>query len=176
VYRVDRLTQLQLPVASGENGNTAGHADNTGHYLQVESRKMKAWNFFDNGERHVSSVSLTGKTGEKSRVINPLLTLSFQVNDKSTHNGELKNGYIGFINQVARNDRFIDFNPTCHTLNGLWGSTQLVVKMDLNKKGITNLLEAGEEKIWRGWAEVSGKPVDYWQRKLVPKYRRGRPV
>jgi len=161
VYRIDRLKEK----GSQEHD-----------YIQVESRKLKSWGALDNGERHFSTVRLTGRTDGKSSVKEPLITLSFQVNDRSTHDGELKNGYLHFINTLALEKDFIDFDSTLHTSNGLWGYTRTMVNIVLYEEAIDNLIHAGETKIWEALAEVTGKSVDFWRRKAKTVYRKGRPV
>ena len=161
VYRIDRLKKK----------NPQEH-----DYIQVESRKLKSWGAVDNGERHFSTVRLTGKTDGESSVKEPLITLFFQVNDRSTHDGELKNGYLHFINTLALEKDFIMFNPTLHTANRLWGYTRTIVNMVLYEEAIDNLIHAGETKIWGALAEVTGRSVDFWRRKAKTVYRKGRPV
>lgn len=160
VYRIDRL---------GEKPSQDFHS------IQVESRKLKSWRFLDNGERHFSVIRLTGKTEGKAPVKEPLVTLSFQVNDRATHDGELKNGYLFFINTLALKKDFLGFNSTLHTANRLWGYTRTIVNVVLYEEAIKNLIHAGETKIWEALADVTGKPMDFWRRKSKTKYRRGRP-
>lgn len=160
VFRVDRLEE---------------QAANHRHYLQVESRKLKEWNFVDNGERHYSSIKITGQTNDQKSLKESLLRLSFRINDESTHDGELKKGYLFFINTLAQQGRFIDFDPTRHTVNRLWGPTQVFVDVLLYEEGIRNVIYADEEKIWQALAEITGKSVDFWKRMAKPRYVRGRP-
>ncbi|MCP5102504.1 MAG: hypothetical protein GY950_03955 [bacterium] len=164
VYRVDHLQE------------SFADSDQDHHYVQVESSKLKAWQFLDNGERHFSRIRLTGKAGEDKSVKEPLLTLSLQVNDRSTHDGELKHGYLFFINTLALDKDFIKFDSSRHTVNRLWGNTQTIMNVILYEEGIANLVNAGEAEIWAALAEVTGKPVDYWRGEAKPRYKRGRPV
>ena len=172
VYRMDRLKETFPPQ---NTGNVSDTLPGNNHYVQIESRKLKAWRFFDNGERHFSSIRLTGKTDGETSVIEPLLTLSIRVNDRSTHDGELKDGYLFFINTLALKDNFIRFNPSRHTVNRMWTSTQTFVNIILYEEAIENLVHAGEEKIWEALAEVTGRSVDSWHMLSRPRYRRGRP-
>jgi hypothetical protein len=169
---LDRLKET-FPFHNTDNASDTLSGNN--HYVQIESRKLKAWRFFDNGERHFSSIRLSGKTEGQTSVIEPLLTLSIRVNDRSTHDGELKEGYLFFINTLALKNNFIQFNPSCHTVNRLWTSTQTIVNIILYQEAIENLVHAEEEKIWETLAKVTGRPVDSWHRLSKPRYRRGRP-
>ncbi|MCP5103240.1 MAG: hypothetical protein GY950_07675, partial [bacterium] len=178
VYRVDRLTETQFPGEGTGDTHGAGNPPIVNHHLQVESRKLKEWRFLDNGERHFSTIRFTGKGGGKNggkTVTEPLLSLSLRVNDNSTHNAELKEGYLDFINKVALRKKFIRFNPGSHTVNRLWGSTQVFVNFLFYPEAFGNLVNADEESIWQALARVSGKPVEYWQREAKTVYRRGRP-
>ncbi len=172
IYRMDRLKETFPPQ---NTGNVSETLPGNNFYIQIESRKLKAWRFFDNGERHFSSIRLTGKTDGETSVIEPLLTLSIQVNDKSTHDGELKDGYLSFINTLALKKNFIQFNPSLHTVNWMWAFTQTFVNIILYEEAIENLVQAGEEKIWEALAEVTGRSVDSWHRLSQPRYSRGRP-
>jgi hypothetical protein len=172
VYRMDRLKET-FPTQNTDNASDTLPVNN--HYVQIESRKLKAWKFFDNGERHFSSIRLTGKTDGETSVKEPLLTLTIRVNDKSTHDGELKEGYLFFINTLALKNNFIRFNSSRHTVNRMWASTQTFVNIILYEEAIENLVQAGEDKIWEALAEITGRSVHSWKRLSRPRYRRGRP-
>ncbi len=161
VYRIDRLNEKRFQERD---------------YIQIESRKLKSWRFLDNGERHFSIIRLTGKTDGEASVKEPLVTLSFQVNDRATGDGELKDGYLRFINTVALKEDFIDFSSTFHTANRLWGYTRTIVNVVLYEEAVENLIQAGEAEVWGALAGVTGKSVDFWCRKAETRYRRGRPV
>jgi hypothetical protein len=150
--------------------------DGINRYYQVESRKLKEWRYLDNGERHYSNIRFTGKTGKDKTVRDPMVSISLQVNDRSTFNSELKGGYLHFINTLALEKDFIDFEPGAHTVNGLWGYTQVFVNILLYKEAVENLIRADEADIWQALAEVTGKSVDYWCRKAQCRQYRGRPV
>jgi hypothetical protein len=150
--------------------------DGINRHYQVESRKLKEWRFLDNGERHYSSVRFTGKTDKDKTVRDPMLTISLQVNDRSTFDGELKRGYLHFINTLSLKKDFINFDSTAHTVNGLWGSTQVFVNVILYKEAIENLIRSDEAGIWQALADVTGKSVDYWLRKAKTRQYRGRTV
>jgi hypothetical protein len=156
VYRVDRLQ-------GQENG-----------YIQVESRKLKQWRFMDNGERHFSSIRLIGATGPGKEVNDPVVTLSLRVNDRSTHDGELKRGYLSFINKMANDENFIPFDSSLHSANQIWGPTRTEVNFILYGPAIERLVQTEAANIWRALARVTGKPVSYWRREARTRYKRGR--
>jgi hypothetical protein len=159
IYRIDLLKQRTTPKIN------PGDANDFTHHYQVESRKLKSWNFVDNGERHFSSVKFIGKAINHKTVQNQLLTISMQINDKSTYDGELKRGYLRFLNSVALKKSFMNFNPSAHTTNQLWGSTQILVNIFLYKEAIDNLIASSEQQIWEALAQVTGKPVEFWHKK-----------
>lgn len=166
VFRVDRIEET--------NQHSSLNKTNQDR-IQVESRKLKSWRFFDNGERHLSNIRLTGKAADGNAETEQI-HFSFQVNDRSTHDGELKNGYLNFINTLALKDNFIPFDSTLHTTNRLWGHTQTFVNIILYPEAIEELINAGETRIWEALADVTGNPADYWRRESRPNYSRGRPV
>jgi hypothetical protein len=172
VYRVDRLQETYFPGESGTGRGTPPVNDR----LQVESRRLKSWRFFDNGERHYSLIRLTGKTGTGNSIKEPLLIIRLQVNDRSTHDSELKYGYLQFINRVALKEDFIDFDSTGHSINRLWGPTQVFVNMVFYEGAIKSLLQAQENDIWEALAQVTGKSAGYWRREARTRYNRGQPV
>lgn len=166
VYRVDHVKETPSPQSPGRDHE----------YVQVESRRLNSWQFLDNGERRFSSIRLTGDTTEPGKIKEPLVTILFQVNDRSTHDGELKKGYLHFINTLALNKDFIRFDSSRHTANGLWGNTQTVVNVSLYREAIENLINADESTILNALSEVTGKPAEYWQKKAKPRFRKGRPI
>ncbi|MCP4147953.1 MAG: hypothetical protein GY757_09395, partial [bacterium] len=184
VYRIDKLRQTnvmehQLPPERTAPGSYIAemvrHSD-ISRYYQVESRKLSEWNFIDNGERHFSTVRLTGKIENKKNVTQPLLNINLQVNDKSTHSSELKKGYLRFINKLSLKKNFINFDPSPHTVNGIWGNVQLFVNIRLYPEAIDNLLNADEATIWKTFSKVTKKKEKYWKSQLDKTYYRGKPV
>ena len=99
-----------------------------------------------------------------------------QINDNSTMDKELKNGYLHFIDTVALNKDFINFNSSSHSINRIWGSTQVFVNIILYEEAIENLIHADAEQIWAAMADITGKSAAYWHRQLKPRLYRGRPV
>ncbi|MCP4218173.1 MAG: hypothetical protein GY765_26285 [bacterium] len=146
------------------------------HYLQVESRKLNSWRFFDNGERYHSSVRLTAETDGHGAVLKPLLKLSLQVDDRSTHNKELRNGYVRFLNTVASDADFIAFDPSLHTVNRLWGYTQTFLDVEFYPEAIESLVNIKAENLWKTLAEVTGKPVEFWRKSSFVLRHPRRPV
>ena len=172
IFRVDKLKLKEEKIPHSNNPDEPGIS----FYYQVESRKLKTWNFVDDGERFYSIVRLSGETDNHKTVKNPSLTIFMQINDNSTMDKELKNGYLHFIDTVALNKGFINFNSTSHSINRIWGSTQVFVNITLYEEAIENLIHADEERIWTALAEITGQSTVYWHRKLEPRLYRGRPV
>ncbi len=170
VFRLDRV-KVKTGSAAGIR---AGLAER--QHVQVESRKVDSWSFLDNGERHFSSVRLIGSTRGGEDIRRPLLFLSFRVNDNSTADGELKKWYLPFINRVAGQKHFIDFDPTTHTVNRLWGNTQLFMDMTVFEEGLERMLRTTGGTIWSYLARETGKDESYWRGLLDRPRRRGRPV
>jgi len=174
VFRVDqlKLNEGKILYPHGQSSDKAA----TSHYFQIESRKLKAWNFIDDGERYFSIVRLSGETDKHKTIQNPLITIFMQINDNSTLDKELKNGYLPFINTTALKKDFINFDSTTHSINRIWSSTQVFVNMILYKEAIENLIQADGERIWAVMAEITGKSAAYWRRQLKSRRYRGRPV
>ncbi len=159
VYRIDKVKENTVC-----NGAPILESDAL-HHFQVESRKLKSWRFVDNGERHFSSVRLSGKTDGHKQLTSPLVKISLQVNDKATSDKELKKGYLHFINTLALRKNFIDFDPSRHTVNGIWGYIQLFVDIVLYEEAVERLLQIEEQEVWDALAEVTARPVDFWLKK-----------
>gem|GEM_PF-1203860 len=174
VFRVDQLKVNEEKIRR-PHGHSSDKADPS-HYFQVESRKLKAWSFVDDGERYFSIVRLNGETDDHKTIRSPLITIFMQINDNSTMDKELKNGYLPFINTTALNKNFFTFDSTTHSVNRIWGSTQVFVNIILYEEAIENLIQADEERIWAVMAEITGKSAAYWRRQLEPRRYRGRPV
>lgn len=160
VFRKDRLT-LKNEKAEKE-------------FLLLENRKLKQWSFLDNGERHFSSVFLSAETRPGNKVVNPRATLRLRVNDRSTRDGELKYGYLSFINRLAGDKEFISFDSALHSVNRIWGPTRTEVNLVLYEPAIRQLLTIQPPEIWRALESLTGKPAKLWQRLARNRYRRGR--
>ncbi|MCP4217919.1 MAG: hypothetical protein GY765_24970, partial [bacterium] len=169
VFRTDRVKEKAYL-----NPHPDMEATVINHY-QVESRKLQHWNFLDNGERHFSSVRGSGIFEGDMAVQAPALTISMQINDKSTTSGELKNGYLHFLNTVASKKDFIDFDPFKHSVNHIWGYTQTFFNLTLYKEAIENLLNAAEDDIWRTLGDVTNQSWQAWKRKSRTRFYRGKP-
>lgn len=165
VYRVDKITST-FP-GKGENGETR---------YQVESRKLRAWKFLDNGERHFSSVRLTCKSRDGREIDDPVLMLTLRIDDRNTADGELKHGYLRSINALALDKRFIDFNSSAFSRNRRWGYLQVYIDIILYGGAIRALLRLEGETVWKTLAEVSGRTVKTLKQSAGPRYYRGRPV
>lgn len=163
IYRVDHVRVLR----PGEKEN---------RYFQVESRKLNEWRFLDNGERHQSLIRITGKTGPGGDVNERRLTLAFRVNDRSTHNGELKRGYLSFVDGLALKKGFLDFDPDLHTINRLWGRTNTVVNLVFSESAINRLMQTHEDSVWIQLARITGKAVGDWKKLARSGFKRRRPV
>lgn len=162
VFRMDQLT-----LNSGQNKS---------RFILLENRKLNQWGFLDNGERHLSSVRLSARTQLNNKIVQPRAVLLFRIDDRSTHDGELKHGYIHFINRVALDNTFLPFDSTLHSVNRLWGVTRTEVRMVLYEAAVRKLLTISPAEIWQALASVTGKTSGYWLRLSRNRYRRGRLV
>ncbi|MCP4149723.1 MAG: hypothetical protein GY757_18400, partial [bacterium] len=72
--------------------------------------------------------------------------------------------------------KFINFDPSPHTVNGIWGNVQLFVNIRLYPEAIDNLIKADEATIWKTFSKVTKKKEKYWKSLLGKTYYRGKPV
>lgn len=164
VFRVDRLRE------KGAEGASAPLR------YQVESRKQRTWRLLDNGEKLLSWVRFTGKAGKANEIEDPLLAISFRIHDKNTTDRELKGGYLGFINSVAADSSFIDFDSTAYSRNRRWGYTQVYIDMIFYKEAVEALLRADEQEIWQALSTAAGRPVEQLILMAKPPDHRRRPA
>ncbi|MCP5046900.1 MAG: hypothetical protein GY940_06990 [bacterium] len=180
IYRVDRLREVSGSVYGGKNPKSESPLLEKGReHFQVESLRKRTWRFLDNGEVHASWVRMTGKsekTGKKGIIKQPRLVISMGINDKNATDGELKEGYLGFINGVVGDGDFIRFDPAVHTRNGHWGSLQVHLDIVMYGKAIGRLINLKGEELWGALSSVTGESVVELKRSAGPRYERGRPV
>ncbi len=157
--------------------------------LQLQSLRQLSWNLFDNGEAHDIEVTFSSKVKASEtkdggkELDSPWIHLSFQHSDKNTRNFELEKGYINFVNGCANNDKFINFTPSLHTVNKLWGHIFVFVDVFYYEDAIYELLSLNRNKFWDALAESMGitrgeldnarKAYVYKMRNKVPRFMAG---
>lgn len=137
------------------------------------------WTFLDWGEDHLHTVTALARadrgTGETSLddlgdLETPRVVSTYFVRDRDTHNDELAEGYIGFINGLdpaPDGEPLIDFTPELHSENGIWGDLEVAVRVGYSKSAVKRLRKITGDEIF---AELE-KELDIEPRTLQ-KYRR----
>jgi hypothetical protein len=164
IFRKDRWTQKLIQRNNNDSGDSvdsgkSGEDENMVFY-QVESSKHRSWRFLDNGEKHKSTIRMTGKTGDDKKIDAAKLTIDMRITDKNTTDKELKRSYLNLINTIARDNEFIDFDSPVFTVNKHWGETQLHLEMHLYKKALDTLMKVSDAEVWNALSTVTKKPVE----------------
>ncbi len=149
LLRVDRLSTAPA-------GEGAAAVD-----YRVESRKLRQWRFFDNGERRQSIVRMTGGWDSRGLMTEPQVEFEFRIDDRSIHAVEFNEAYLGFINALLPGRELLPFSPELHTVDGMWGHTRMTVRIVLSAKAVENILQAREGQIWAALADVTLNPADH---------------
>lgn len=147
---------------------------------QLEQLKRYAWTVGLSGEDKESRVTLLAqpplqenKRSGLEGIKNPSLQIQLNILDKSTTTKELQR-YIEMINKVALNDHFINFDPSHHSRNNLWGETEVFMTLNLYQEAIEKLMEADEETYWKTLAQITNRSQSYWAKALTTNLRNQR--
>jgi hypothetical protein len=174
-FRVDRLSESEEDDYSTLKAASRKQEEKDYHF-QVDSLKQKSWQFFDNGERHFSRVRLSCTTGPDRAIKDSALSISFEIDDHNTTDGELNQDYLQFINTVALDDRFLDFDSTAHNRNGIWGYLKIRFDIHMYQEAMEKLIFIKDSQIWQALANITGKTVTQLKKSTLPRYVRGQPV
>src|SRR5690606_7920085 len=115
------------------------------HQLDGRYEKRRSWKSILNGEDRIAKTRMSTMLDENEQEQKPFIALDFQHRDKNTTAQELDNAYIPFLNGVAEDEKFIDFNADAHSYNKKYGQLNINLKLQYYKRGIDNLLEMKPE-------------------------------
>lgn len=147
---------------------------------QLEQLKRSSWTLGLTGEDMESRVILTGKPSLENDIgsglediTDPSIQILMSIHDKTTATGELER-YIEMINEMAQDPEFINFTPSLHARNDLWGETEVFVTFKLYKDAIEKLIAADEKLYWKTLAQLTNRSESYWARALTTNMRNRR--
>lgn len=147
----------------------------TSHF-QYHTSRSGYWNFMDWGEafRYVISTSAVVDP-KKNEVKSPAIVSTYYQRDRDTSDAELGDAYLRFINGLRGDGApLIDFTPSLHSENGIWGDLEVKVRIGYTKKAIRRLRKLDADELrrrlaaalgtspgalerYRGWLDVRGK-------------------
>ena len=137
------------------------------YLFQHKYYKKRSWRFFDNGETHSVNIdTFHGVAPEEGQDLGRVVHLSYFVNDKNTKNKELEEGYLKFINGISGEPgRLIEFSPSYHTINKLWGNLDYYVDVYYYEKAISEMLKITRSEFEDELDEVlKTSPLSFWRR------------
>ena len=143
-------------------------------FVQYRAGGFSFWRFLDFGERRLHVVRAITPLDEEGRLANaPVIEASFFLNDKDSHSEEISEGYLYFINELARSrgegdhPQLISFSPHLHSSNQQWGHLHVSVDVGYSRRAVEQLLELDAEEYW---AELT-RTLDIEPR-TMQRYRR----
>jgi len=168
-----------------------GHPDEVAEaFVQYRTSGSGHWSFLDWGEdfRHVVRATARVRLRDE-KVETPVIVSTFFQRDRDTSDHELNEAYLGFINGLRpREPRFVDFTPSLHSENGLWGDLEVKVRIGYTRKALDRLRKLDPEAFWmelgaalgidrasleryRRWLGVRGKLRHGYQRRVPAPLR-----
>jgi len=140
---------------------SAGESTQSERFAQYRAGGSGFWRFFDFGERRHHLVRATTPIDEEGVLTSvPIIQANYFISDKDSHSKELSEGYLHFINALARPQRgsdqseLIAFSPELHSVNDRWGHLFVKIKMGYSRRAVERLLELDPEDYWRELART----------------------
>lgn len=143
-------------------------SDKKSHRFQMLYNSEMEWNILGNGETKDYQIAIAGKA-EGNKIKKPLVHMTFNIEDKNTHTSELSTSYINAINKLANDNQFINFSPSLHSKNNLWGETHLNIHILYDEEGINKLLNTSASDFWNRLSSRTGLS----KRKLTTAFKAG---
>ena len=129
---------------------------------QYRNERESGWSMIDNGEKIQSYVHTLAKEKSATELDGIQASVRFFIEDSNTHTYELEN-YIKLVNDISFDRDIIDFTPSLHTINGLWGHTLTSIDLTFNKKAVAEILNINQENYLDLISKSTGKSAAYWK-------------
>lgn len=120
----------------------------TDEFMQYRSSHMSSWSLISGSESRTSAVQVLAEKGEGNfqiKVTNHIL-------DSSTHDGELENEYLRFINNLSPDGKpIIAFTPSLgYSTNQRWGAMETRSETTYFREAITTIIGLNDETLLNG--------------------------
>ena len=158
--RTDTIERIKLK-ANGEKKETG--------IYQLEIFKEKELKFFGSGEVKSRQFRFKGEFGADGVIDEPLLDIQLRIEDDSTSSKELKESYIGTINQLALSNSFISFTPELFTRNDQWGVNHINIRIMYNKNSLDKLMSIPEDAYYEIMARLSNQDIEFWKKRGIDR-------
>jgi hypothetical protein len=122
-------------------------------FFQYRTSGSGHWSFLDWGEdfRHVVRTTARVRLPDEQAQTPAIVSTYFQ-RDRDTHDDELTEAYLGFINGIRpQQARLVNFTPPLHSENGLWGDLEVKVRVGYTQKAVERLLALDPDAYWTPW-------------------------
>ncbi|MFT6631841.1 MAG: hypothetical protein ACJAS4_001802 [Bacteriovoracaceae bacterium] len=140
----------------------------TKKFFQVDIDRSNEWGFLGDGELKRQKMRLLGELDLDGGLKKPYLDLRFTVNDQTTRTVELKNIYFKLIDDLSLTKKFINFTPSLHTTNNMWGNTFIQVRLGYGKKTLDKIINTPDDNYYELMAKFASKPYQtpsWWKRR-----------
>ena len=137
-------------------------------FFQIDIDRSDEWDLLGDGELKRQKMRLLGQVDHEGNLKTPYLDLRFTVNDQITTTSELSNIYFKLIDDLSLTKKFINFTPSLHTTNNLWGNTFVQVRLGYGKKTLDKIINTTDEKYYELMAMFASKPYqtsNWWKRR-----------
>lgn len=149
-----------------DNGNVSEK-----EMFQVDAEQVSSWQFIGDGETKDKRVKLIGHRVDENTIADPYMEIKLKIKDKNTTNGELVGGYLPMIDRIAQKNNFLNFTPSIHTDNNLWGHSYVKIKLGIPQAALDTLLNTPPAEFYKRISAKTGKSVRYWKKKRTVKAR-----